>query len=666
MSDAIRPTRPAVEELWDAHGLARAPESLPIDATITARTLGYEESIGTGDTLAAGEASAVAVESDAQRGAAAGVAIANLPLISLAVPPLAAAKAVAPSGASPDLEAREVLGEGGMGRVLLARQRSLSRDVAVKVIKPEAQNPGVEHALVSEAVLTGALEHPNIIPVHALGRDKDGRPLLVMKRIEGVSWRSVLKDRSHPAWSTLIERFGDHLVASIEVLMSVCNAVQFAHSRGVIHRDIKPENVMLGSFGEVYLVDWGIAVRPSPNGVHSLVGTPSYMAPEMLDGDASRVDARTDVYLLGATLHEVLTGQPRHDARTLYEAIVLAYDSAPFAYGDDVAAELAALANESCSRDAALRPANAEAFRHRLAEWLKHRGSVELARATSERALGLRSTEDRTAFDRLATECRFGFVEALRQWPENQAAADGLRACLVAMIRAELASDNVVGARSLLDELAQRGAVDPALRAEFDRVAERVRAKESEAERGRKALHEMDESVGYRERLVLLGTMGMLALVITAYIVGSGGFSTMNALGAARLSVAMLLVLGAAFVVFRKKLQANEFNRRVSSLVFVSLVAMVAHRWVAYLRGDADLPRILADDLAIISATTAVGAFTVQRWFFAVSAIFATSSALTYAWPARAHVLFAAGPLCALVIAAMMQKRGIGTRAGDA
>jgi len=200
MTEGIGPTRQAVDELWRTHGLDRAAASVAIDATITARTLGYSESLANGETMLASREAA----SREPTAAAAKPELHQLPLISLAVSENAAVEPVVIASASADLEAREVLGEGGMGRVLLARQRSLAREVAVKVIKPEARTAPVIDALVTEAVLTGALEHPNIIPVHALGRDAEGQPLLVMKRIEGVSWRAVLRDPEHPAWQRLM------------------------------------------------------------------------------------------------------------------------------------------------------------------------------------------------------------------------------------------------------------------------------------------------------------------------------------------------------------------------------------------------------------------------------------------------------------------------------
>ena len=116
----------------------------------------------------------------------------------------------------------------------------------------------------------------------------------------------------------------DELLQAIDVMRSVCRAVEFAHSRGVIHRDIKPHNVMLGRFGEVYLMDWGIAVRTSniENVPDGLVGTPGYLAPEMLSGIATDVTFQTDIFLLGATLHAVLTGERRHRANNVVAALV--------------------------------------------------------------------------------------------------------------------------------------------------------------------------------------------------------------------------------------------------------------------------------------------------------------------------------------------------------
>ena len=153
----------------------------------------------------------------------------------------------------------QTLGEGGMGVVRLADQVSLHRSVAVKTLRPEKSSDAALLALLREAWVTGALEHPNIVPVYALGRNEEKMPVFVMKRVEGTPWSTLLADPTHP----LVARGGgdkDPLHFHLELLLKVCDALAFAHSRQLIHRDVKPENVMLGAFGEVYLLDWGIAV----------------------------------------------------------------------------------------------------------------------------------------------------------------------------------------------------------------------------------------------------------------------------------------------------------------------------------------------------------------------------------------------------------------------
>lgn len=549
-----------------------------------------------------------------------------------------------------------------MGRVVLAHQRSLGREVAVKLLKPEVATPRVVASLLLEAQITGSLEHPNVVPVHALGRDSEGKPLLVMKRVEGVSWRDVLRDPVHPAWTRLLERSGDRLVASIEVLMAVCNAVQFAHSKGVIHRDIKPENVMIGAFGEVYLVDWGIACRLENSGDKVLVGTPGYMAPEMLDGDPNRLAPQTDVYLLGATLHEVLSGHPRHDGATLYEAMVHASENPPFLYHPEVPDELAALANDACSSEIARRPTSADAFRMRLAEWLRHRGVAALVARLSKRVDELEQlraeaagdSRHRRAFDQLATECRFGFSEALVQWPAAHGARRGLVRCLQVMLAVEVARENLTGARSLLEELEELEGASSALKAEVERVSERLKQKEAHDERGRQLLHDMDEGVSSRERMVFLAYLGSLLVFIGVVISWLGGIQLVTVqmtviFGFAGFFATLLVALA-----MRKKLIANAFNRRVLSVALVTMLSMMLHRSSAWFRGETRVPTVLGDDLWIAAAVTTLAAFTVRSWFAWMSVICAAGAIAIHFAPQRTPMIFTLGLggaiLCALWI----------------
>ncbi|MEZ4339358.1 MAG: serine/threonine-protein kinase [Sandaracinaceae bacterium] len=251
-----------------------------------------------------------------------------------------------------DLEVQGLLGEGGMGRVLLARQHSLRRDVALKTPR-DPDDPGVCASLLAEGATTGMLEHPAIVPVHALGLDTNGQPAMVMKRIEGVAWSALAADPEHAGWEGWSGDPEDRLPGHLQILVQVCNAVHYAHSRGVVHRDIKLDNVLIGRFGDVYLADWGVAGTLGAPG-ERLCGTPGYMAPEMVMGGV--IDARTDVYLLGATLHEILTGRMRHEGPLVASALLAAARSEPYAYPASLPRGLTQLVNRACHLDRAERP----------------------------------------------------------------------------------------------------------------------------------------------------------------------------------------------------------------------------------------------------------------------------------------------------------------------
>jgi serine/threonine protein kinase len=198
-------------------------------------------------------------------------------------------------------EIREQIGEGGMGAVYIARDRELDRDVALKVLRAPAPSREERELIVREARILASLEHPGIVPVHDVGTLPDGRLFYVMKRVRG-------------------ERFDDFARTArsraelLRAFLQVCDAVAFAHAAGVIHRDLKPQNVMLGAFGEVLVLDWGVAktrrlsagdvASPDEDNASGMAaGTPGYMAPEQLHGAA---DERADVYGLGSILFFIL------------------------------------------------------------------------------------------------------------------------------------------------------------------------------------------------------------------------------------------------------------------------------------------------------------------------------------------------------------------------
>ncbi len=497
--------------------------------------------------------------------------VAGLPTITLSfVDPDAVAS---PAARETDLVVHAQLGAGGMGTVHLAHQRSLRRDVAVKRIHEGANEAGLCSALLHEAVAMGSLEHPNIVPVHALGLEKPGRPLLVMKRISGVLWRDLIRDPSHPALARLRQGSDDPLLAHITVLSQVCNALQFAHSRGIIHRDVKPDNVMIGEYGEVYLLDWGIALdrNSTPDdAVQPLVGTPAYMAPEMLGGTAGTIDARTDVYLLGATLHEVLTGRPRHAGSTIHAVLLSAALSEPVTFDASIPKELAALCNLATSCERPERPESAEAFRLALADYQRHRGSLDLSDSADARIAELNAGAANGSDDllganayRALTESRFAYARALKDWPGNAAASAGLDACLALMLERELRLKNTAAARALVDEI--HGDVkDFTSRIEAQEKAALL--EHEQAESMKRETHEMDTSISLRARRIILVFLLVMssALGVQSVRLMSGSAPRPPISAVALLGSVIALAVVGLVIGGRKRLLANRVGRQLT------------------------------------------------------------------------------------------------------
>ncbi len=208
------------------------------------------------------------------------------------------------------------IGIGGLGTVFSAREPGLNRHVALKILRPEYRHIE-EHveSFIREARTTAQIDHPNIVPVHRIGVFDDAGIFFTMKKVEGETLRSVIKTVRKGDDPAFVRRYT--LRRRLEIFVSICQAIAFAHSRGVIHCDLKPGNVMIGDYGEVMIMDWGLAVfksdRDAGNAGHvpyapgEVRGTPAFMAPEQAAGRNDLIDERTDIYCLGAILYSLLT-----------------------------------------------------------------------------------------------------------------------------------------------------------------------------------------------------------------------------------------------------------------------------------------------------------------------------------------------------------------------
>jgi hypothetical protein len=202
------------------------------------------------------------------------------------------------------------LGSGGSGRVVSAYDQDLRRTVALKLLHPRVlEDPMQVQAFLEEAVITGGLEHPNIVPIHSLGYSPEWGPYYTMKRLRGRPLNNILRGLRMDD-PDIGPRF--HLSRLLGCFIEVCQAVAFAHDQGVIHCDIKPSNIMIGDYGEVMVVDWGLARLLGARGRQQArsalwSGTPAYMPPEQLTGTLTDLDVQTDVWALGAVLYELLT-----------------------------------------------------------------------------------------------------------------------------------------------------------------------------------------------------------------------------------------------------------------------------------------------------------------------------------------------------------------------
>jgi len=322
-----------------------------------------------------------------------------------------------------------------MGDVLLVWDRDLHREVAVKLIRGRiADDPACVRNFITEAQSTGGMEHPGIPPIHDIGFTSSGRPYFAMKLVRGKTLAEVIESLEKRG-AEAREAFTLHRLVSL--LERVSETIHFAHENGIIHRDLKPENIMLGEFGEVHVMDWGIAKTigtgpehgagahgeiPAEGTVDGIVkGTIPYMSPEQARGLVSRLDRRSDVYALGCILYEMLCFRPAFEGYTIQT--IRKVMNGEFTSVDErqpnvqVPEMLALITSRAMKTDPDDRQPSAAAFAEELRVWLDGRSEekarrreaarlAELGSAAAEqhRELKLELREAQNAFDRIKAE----------------------------------------------------------------------------------------------------------------------------------------------------------------------------------------------------------------------------------------------------------------------
>lgn len=313
-----------------------------------------------------------------------------------------------------DYRLLQQIGEGGMGTVYLAHQVSVDRMVALKFLRGDvAQYAEYLANFMTEGVVMGNLDHPNIMPIYDLGVDEQHGFFIAMKYVQGMPWSHAIGNLSR--------------ADNLNILRRVADAIAFAHSKGVLHLDLKPANIMLGEFGEVWVTDWGVATSLNRQGkarsledMSLLGGTPAYMPPEMALSEINVIDVRADVYLLGAILFEILTGLPPHPGVNLQETLCNAAQNIFSAAlpADD----LGAIARKALSARPGERYATVREFQAALRAYEEHFESNRLLAIAQK---DLERAGENGAYSDYA-QALYGFHNALQLWPGNSAAAEGL------------------------------------------------------------------------------------------------------------------------------------------------------------------------------------------------------------------------------------------------
>lgn len=553
-------------------------------------------------------------------------------------------------GSDSRYEIQEEIARGGMGVVYRGVQKSLQREIAIKKILGE-RNETQSQKFIAESIITAYLDHPNIVPVHELGIGQDGDVMLTMKLIDGMEWKELLKQDSEQP---------NYLQKHLKILLGVCNAISFAHSKGIIHNDLKPSNVMVGGFGEVLVMDWGLAVNffdshPSPfiphrSHVNSPMGTPSYMPYELAEGLGDELAPQTDVYLLGAILYHILMKRPPRIGSPI-SGIVAAMEGTLPEFDNSVPREMQEICLKAMAKNIEDRYSTVAKFQEAVEGFLQHRESIVIAQQ-AENILNEcaddtfvngdpSATQQSILYDKFARSIS-GFQQSLQLWPENQAAAKKEHEARLKYAKAAINNLDLGLAKAQLLQMDQEHSETKDLQKKLTNARElkinrSVSLGLSQISLGKVAIfsnlflfefiHRQASGAWFTtEQLSISGIMMALSIVVFGFTFISERFSLRNLL----LAASTFEIIG-AFLICTAFCSSNVTEPMASGLLWSA-------GWIALFRIEVQHPPLSAALTGVIAATAAVFAFylasegkaTTEVWAFILVEHYAVAVAGTF------------------------------------
>lgn len=501
----------------------------------------------------------------------------------------------------------ELLGEGGMGQVWEAHQEFPERYVAIKRLKLHHVN--LAKILLQEANVMGKLEHPNIPPVHLIYRNEYNTPDVVMKLIEGRNLSEILQGQAQKNTA---------LLESLQVVKQVCHAMEFAHSKGFVHRDIKPENIRVGEFNQVYVMDWGLVVdmnNPSLT-FKGLAGSPAYMAPEMISGDPMDIGYYTDVYLLGATLYQIITGEVIHRGKTVQETLQQIAQEKSIEFPTDVPKELAQICIEACAHSTTDRLQTVQEFRSKIDSFLEHWQAIKLwERATAlidtYKVLlhdGARNSGDDFHMVQAGIEAKFALEQALDSWPEYKEAQESWLNIVSLIAQRSLDGGDITYVEVLLAEIQQRFPKKQITGLE-EKLSKAKEQKQREEERNQKFSqmeqdfdpNQSQSSRWFLQRFLVISTT--FSILVLSWSQAWFGLQMKGAMHFYSMLVTILPML--LVIVWRhKQFSLNTFGRQSMRTVVMGGTALLANRAISVLE-DGDPSAMVTRDIFIIGLSLA-------------------------------------------------------------